>query len=253
MDERTDAPAEALAALGQLKCLLRGLRLAGLESWPRRTPDAPAQTPVKSSKPLAPAADSPQNEPEPRRTEALETVRDDLGDCERCRLHSGRNQLVFGDGAEQPELVFVGEGPGFEEDRAGKPFVGRAGKLLDKMIRAMGLRREAVYICNVVKCRPPGNRTPNPEEIEACSPFLIRQIEALRPKAVCALGACAARTLLETSRPISQLRGKVHIRRGIPLIATFHPAYLLRSPEQKAAAWRDLQDLLKILEEEKED
>jgi len=167
-------------------------------------------------------------------------IREELGDCKRCRLHSGRKHLVFGDGSPRAPLVFVGEGPGFDEDQQGRPFVGRAGKLLDKMIIAMGFLREEVYICNVVKCRPPENRTPNLDEIEVCSPFLLQQLSAIHPWAICALGACAAQTLLGTSKPISQLRAKIHTWRGIPMVCTYHPAYLLRAPTQKAAVWRDL-------------
>jgi uracil-DNA glycosylase family 4 len=177
----------------------------------------------------------------------LAQIRDELGECRRCRLHEGRSNLVFGEGPHSPSLVFVGEGPGFDEDRLGRPFVGRAGKLLDKMISAIGLNRGQVYICNVVKCRPPGNRTPNPDEIAVCSPFLMRQLEALNPKAICALGACAAHTLLGADSPISQLRGKVHRWHGIPLVCTYHPAYLLRSPAQKAATWKDLREILRIV------
>jgi DNA polymerase len=141
----------------------------------------------------------------------------------------------------------VGEGPGFDEDRLGRPFVGRAGKLLDKMIRSIGLEREQVYICNVVKCRPPDNRTPEADEIETCSPFLLQQLAALQPRVICALGACATQTLLATSSAVSRLRGKVHIWRGIPLIVTFHPAYLLRNPSQKSGTWQDLLLVHRIL------
>jgi uracil-DNA glycosylase len=179
--------------------------------------------------------------------EKLSRISSELNECTRCRLHSGRTNLVFGEGSAKSGLVFVGEGPGFDEDRQGRPFVGRAGKLLDKMILAIGFEREEVYICNVVKCRPPNNRTPQPDETAACSPFLLRQIKALSPKAVCALGVSAAQTLLGSTRPISQLRGKVQFMRGIPLICTYHPAYLLRSPSQKAAAWQDLREVIKLL------
>jgi DNA polymerase len=171
---------------------------------------------------------------------ALSAIREDLGDCRRCRLHASRTSIVFGEGSSHARLVFVGEGPGFEEDQQGRPFVGRAGKLLEKMIKALGFRREDVYICNVVKSRPPDNRTPLPEEIEACSPFLFRQIEAVAPVVICALGACAAQTLLSTTKSISSLRNKRHSWRGMPLVCTFHPAYLLRNASQKASTWQDL-------------
>jgi DNA polymerase len=146
-------------------------------------------------------------------------------------------------------LVFVGEGPGFEEDRTGRPFVGKAGRLLDRMIRALGMRREDVYICNAVKCRPPGNRVPDSHEIQACSTFLFMQIEAIRPAVICALGACAAQTLLNKGSAVSRLRDSVRFWRGIPLVCTFHPAYLLRNPAQKSAAWQDLVRIHRILNE----
>lgn len=181
------------------------------------------------------------------KTKLLEEIREDLGDCRRCPLHRGRTQIVFGEGDAAARLVFVGEGPGADEDRLGRPFVGQAGQLLNKMIRAMGWRREQVYICNVVKCRPPGNRMPLPEEIERCAPFLVRQLEAVRPQVICSLGACASRTLLGTNAPISELRRKIHVWRGIPLIATYHPAYLLRNGAKKADTWKDLQVVMELL------
>lgn len=187
-------------------------------------------------------------EPEPDNLEsALADIMASLSDCRRCGLHSGRHNLVFGEGSAHSGLVFVGEGPGFEEDQQGRPFVGRAGRLLDKMIQAIGLERQDVFICNVVKCRPPQNRTPAPDEIAACSPFLFRQLEVLKPKVICALGVSAARTILGNERPISSLRGKVHIWRGYPLVCTYHPAYLLRSSQQKAAAWQDLKEVCELL------
>lgn len=194
---------------------------------------------------LEPASSSPL--PTPDEKEGLLEIVRDMGDCKQCRLHSGRTNLVFGEGSARSGLVFVGEGPGFDEDQQGRPFVGRAGKLLDKMIHSLGLQREEVYICNVVKCRPPENRTPEADEIAACSPFLFRQIEMLRPRLICALGACAAQTLLGSTKPMWQLRGKIHLRHGIPLICTFHPAYLLRNSPQKAAAWQDLKEIIKVL------
>jgi DNA polymerase len=179
--------------------------------------------------------------------EKLGRISSELAGCTRCRLHAGRNNLVFGEGSAKSGLVFVGEGPGFDEDRQGRPFVGRAGKLLDKMILAIGFERKDVYICNVVKCRPPENRSPLPDEASICSPFLFRQIEALAPRVVCALGLSAAQTLLGKSVAMSQLRGRVHFWRGIPLMCTYHPAYLLRSPSQKAAVWRDLKEVIRLL------
>jgi uracil-DNA glycosylase family 4 len=168
-------------------------------------------------------------------------IRDDIGDCTRCKLHKARNKIVFADGDPKAKLVFVGEGPGRDEDMQGLPFVGRAGKLLTQMIEAMGLRRQDVYICNVVKCRPPENRLPEPDEIKTCSPFLLRQLEVVDPKVIVALGACAAQTLLQTTRGISHFRGQWQEFRGRKLMATYHPAYLLRNPPAKADVWKDLQ------------
>jgi DNA polymerase len=178
---------------------------------------------------------------------ALAGIRERLGDCARCKLSGGRTNLVFGVGDPAAELVFVGEGPGEDEDRQGEPFVGRAGQLLTKMIEAMGFRREDVYIANVVKCRPPGNRNPEPDEIEACEPFLRAQLEAIRPRVIVALGKFAAQTLLRDTSPISRLRGRWLEYEKIRLMPTFHPAYLLRSPNEKAKAWEDLQLVMKEL------
>jgi DNA polymerase len=176
--------------------------------------------------------------------DTLLKIRDDIGDCTRCKLHKGRNKIVFGDGSPKAQLVFVGEGPGADEDAQGLPFVGRAGKLLTQMIEAMGLERKDVYICNVVKCRPPENRTPEPDEVQTCSPFLFRQIDVLNPKVIVCLGAVAAKTLLETTRGISQFRGEWQEWRGRRLMATYHPAYLLRNPNAKGEVWKDLQKVM---------
>ena len=176
--------------------------------------------------------------------DTLLKIREDIGDCTRCKLHKGRNKIVFGDGSAKAQLVFVGEGPGADEDAQGLPFVGRAGKLLTQMIEAMGLQRKDVYICNVVKCRPPENRTPEPDEVQTCSPFMFRQIDVLNPKVIVCLGAVAAKTLLETTRGISQFRGEWQEWRGRRLIATYHPAYLLRNPNAKSEVWKDLQKVM---------
>lgn len=176
--------------------------------------------------------------------DSLLKIREDLGDCTRCKLHKGRNKLVFGDGSPKARLVFVGEGPGADEDAQGLPFVGRAGKLLTQMIEAMGLQRKDVYICNVVKCRPPENRTPEPDEVATCSPYMVRQIDAINPKVIVCLGAVAAKTLLETNRGITQFRGQWLEWRGRKLMATYHPAYLLRNPPAKADVWKDLQKVM---------
>jgi uracil-DNA glycosylase len=191
---------------------------------------------------------------------ALKIIREDLGDCTRCPLHKqGRKQIVFGVGNPAAELMFVGEGPGADEDQQGEPFVGRAGQLLNNMIKAMGITREQVYIANVVKCRPPGNRTPEREECETCSPFLMRQIAVIKPKVVVALGAVAAKNLLAMSASMAQLRGRFYdfkptgVRSSDPdwdgckLAVTYHPAFLLRDPRQKGEAWKDLQMVMKEL------
>ena len=184
----------------------------------------------------------------PKKTcRTLEDISEWLGDCRRCKLNSTRTHIVFGTGSAKPDLVFVGEGPGAEEDEQGKPFVGRAGQLLTKMIEAMGLTRDDVFIANVVKCRPPGNRNPEPDEIAACSPFLENQIRVLKPKVICTLGAFAAQTLLKTEEKISKLRGRFHAYEGILLMPTFHPAYLLRNPAEKKATWDDIQMIMKEL------
>jgi uracil-DNA glycosylase len=181
------------------------------------------------------------------RAAALQMIRDEIGDCTRCALHKGRNKLVFADGDPNARLMFVGEGPGADEDAQGLPFVGRAGQLLNNMIAAMGLKREQVYIANVVKCRPPGNRTPEPDEANTCTPFLFRQIDVVRPQVLVALGATAATYLLGHKQPLAGLRGRVHAFRGMQLIVTYHPAYLLRDPRQKKEAWADLQMAMKEL------
>jgi uracil-DNA glycosylase family 4 len=179
---------------------------------------------------------------------ALRLIREDIGDCTRCRLHKqGRKQIVFGVGNPRAELMFIGEAPGADEDQQGEPFVGRAGQLLNNMIKAMGIRREDVYIANIIKCRPPGNRTPERDECETCSPFLMRQIEVIGPKAIVALGAVAAKTLLAINAPMSELRGRWYDFRRTKLAVTYHPAFLLRDPRQKVEAWKDLQMVMKEL------
>ncbi len=186
-------------------------------------------------------------------TEALGTpltlseVREELGECTRCPLHRTRKNLVFGEGSGQAKLVFVGEAPGEEEDNQGRPFVGRAGQLLTRIITAMGLKREDVYICNILKCRPPGNRNPKEDEISTCEPFLLKQIDAINPEIICALGTFAAKTLLRVEAPISSIRGKFHNYHGRKLMPTYHPAYLLRNPDAKKLVWEDVQKIMKIL------
>lgn len=175
---------------------------------------------------------------------SLENVREEVHDCRKCALWSSRRTIVFGEGNPEADLLFVGEGPGEDEDRQGRPFVGRAGQLLTNIIRAMGLQRESVYIANVVKCRPPGNRTPKPEEIAACTPYLLGQIRAVRPKVICALGAVSARYLLQTEAPVSALRGRFYSFEGVDLMVTYHPAYLLRNPAAKKQVWEDVQQII---------
>jgi uracil-DNA glycosylase family 4 len=186
------------------------------------------------------AADRIENDTLPR-------IREDLGECTRCKLHRSRNKIVFGVGNAKADLVFVGEGPGRDEDAQGIPFVGRAGQLLTQMIEAMGLKRGDVYICNVVKCRPPENRTPERDEIAACSPYLFRQLAAIQPKVICCLGSVAAQTLLGTNKGISHFRGEWFDFRGSRLIATYHPAYLLRNPNAKGEVWNDLKKVMTVL------
>jgi uracil-DNA glycosylase len=179
--------------------------------------------------------------------DTLLRIREDIGDCTRCKLHKGRTKIVFGTGNPNADLMFVGEGPGRDEDLSGEPFVGRAGKLLTDMIKAMGLQREDVYIANVVKCRPPENRLPEKDEIATCSPYLMRQIDAIKPKVICTLGSCSAQTLLQTAQGISKLRGEWFDFRGAKLMPTYHPAYLLRNPGAKPEVWKDLQKVMAVL------
>ena len=178
-------------------------------------------------------------------SEPLLAIRSELGECTRCKLHGGRTRLVFGVGNPSAEIMFVGEGPGADEDIQGEPFVGRAGQLLTRMIEAMGFSRSEVYIANVVKCRPPGNRDPEPDEIAACEPFLKAQIAAIRPRVVVALGRFAVQTLLRDATPVSKQRGRWREYEGVKLMPTFHPAYLLRNPAEKKPAWEDLQLVMK--------
>jgi DNA polymerase len=180
--------------------------------------------------------------------DALAAVRADIGDCTRCKLHRmGRTQIVFGVGNPEADLMFVGEAPGRDEDLQGFPFVGRAGQLLTKIIEAIALKREDVYIANVIKCRPPENRNPEPDEVETCEPFLFRQIDIVKPKVIVALGKVGAQTLLRTLDPISRLRGRVFDYRGAKLIPTFHPAYLLRNPSSKREVWEDMKLVRSLL------
>ena len=187
--------------------------------------------------------------PHPQRggPETLEQIREDLGDCQRCKLAGGRKTIVFGEGNPRAELVFIGEGPGADEDQQGRPFVGRAGQLLNRMILTIGMKREDVYICNVVKCRPPGNRTPEKDEVEACSPFLFRQIEAIRPRLICCLGAPAVRTVLGSKEGITKIRGRFFDFAGTKALATVHPAYILRNPREEKILREDFEKIREFL------
>ena len=222
------------------------LRLA-VAAAPSLSARAPVTAPRPASGFVPPVAAASLFE-ERIENDSLERIRENIGpNCMRCKLHKARTQIVFGVGNPKAQLVFVGEGPGRDEDIQGEPFVGRAGKLLTQMIEAMGLRRPDVYICNVVKCRPPENRLPENDEITACSPFLLRQLGVIQPKVICCLGACSAQTLLQTNQGISRFRGEWFDYRGSKLIATYHPAYLLRNPAAKSEVWKDLQKVMAVL------
>jgi DNA polymerase len=215
-----------------------------------KKPKAALTQTAASSEESARRALDPQGALNPSATPAIDTIDQiatDLKDCARCKLCQQRKNIVLGEGNLQAELVFVGEGPGEQEDLQGRPFVGKGGQLLDRMIAAIGLRRDQVYIANVVKCRPPGNRNPELDEIETCSPFLFRQLDLIRPKIIVALGKFAAQTLLQTDERISSLRGRFFTYRGAKLMPTFHPAYLLRNPASKREAWEDLQTVAREL------
>jgi uracil-DNA glycosylase family 4 len=201
---------------------------------------------VPVAAPVAKRAVAPSDKPAGAR--GLAIVREDLGDCQRCKLAPKRTNIVYGVGNPEAPLVFVGEAPGADEDRTGEPFVGAAGQLLTKMIEAMGLERGDVYICNILKCRPPGNRNPEPDEIEQCEPFLKRQLAAIRPRMIVTLGKFAAQCLLRSDAPISRLRGSWREYEGIPLMPTYHPAFLLRTPSAKREVWADLQEVMKELD-----
>jgi DNA polymerase len=232
----------------QLRQYLEFYRDLGVKTLYRRTLVSPLE-PELAPEPRASASGLPSLAPA---EDTMLKILDDIGDCRRCRLHEGRSKIVFGSGNEHSQLVFVGEGPGADEDEQGLPFVGRAGQLLTQMIEGTAsregipLRRDQVYICNVVKCRPPGNRTPEPDEMETCGQFLFRQLMAIRPKAICALGGTAAKALLGVKEGVTKLRGNWHKWHDIPVMVTYHPSYLLRPYNQNAKreAWEDLRKVL---------
>ncbi|HOV75724.1 MAG TPA: uracil-DNA glycosylase [Candidatus Hydrogenedentes bacterium] len=216
-----------------------------------RIPSAPVRKPNVPANPVLSKASAPKPSgvwgPIPPEIQDLGALERYMMDCHACPLGATRTRLVFGAGNPRAELVFVGEAPGAEEDRQGKPFVGRAGQLLTDIIeKGMNLQRAEVYICNVLKCRPPDNRNPLPGEVEQCEPYLIRQLEIIRPKVICTLGTYATQTLLKTVEPIGRLRGRWHFYHGIPLRATYHPAYLLRNPVDKRKTWEDVLEVLKV-------
>jgi DNA polymerase len=226
----------------------------GIYDFYRRAPQekscavAVEQTIPELTEPASPMPRATASSTVADRPAALRLIREEIGDCTRCRLHKqGRKQIVFGVGNPNAELMFIGEAPGADEDEQGEPFVGRAGQLLNNMIKAMGLHREDIYIANIIKCRPPSNRTPERDECETCSPFLMQQIKVISPKAIVALGAVAAKTLLAVNAPMSELRGHWYDFRGTKLAVTYHPAFLLRDPRQKKEAWKDLQMVMKEL------
>jgi DNA polymerase len=194
-----------------------------------------------------PASEMKPDEPDQSNVVTLADVQNELGDCKRCKLHRTRRTIVFGEGNEKATLMFIGEGPGFDEDVQGRPFVGRAGQLLTKIIQSINLPREEVYIANIIKCRPPQNRNPEPDEIQSCSPFLMKQILAIRPKIICALGTFSAQTLLKTDTKITALRGKLFDLEGVKVIPTYHPAFLLRNPDKKREVWEDMKKIAELL------
>jgi DNA polymerase len=225
-----------------------GIRLE--TAWRRRAVEAESQAvqPSTDTGQVQEVSNVKVGSPALLPAEALVSIRTDLGDCTRCKLHGlGRQQIVYGVGHPNADLMFVGEAPGADEDVKGEPFVGRAGQLLTKIIEAMGLRRDEVYIANVIKCRPPANRNPEPDEVEQCEPFLFRQIDAIKPKVIVALGKFAAQSLLRTSEPITRLRGREFQYRDAILMPTYHPAYLLRTPSAKREVWEDMKRVSAIL------
>lgn len=269
-DDGPDAAAELRQLAARVRTQLATRTRSGLLGVPRRRTSSQAralagaaklviESPAASkpagsrqgrapAEPVVSAAESESVFNAPTGAAGLGVVRDELGDCRRCGLAQGRKTLVYGVGNPNAALVFVGEAPGADEDVQGEPFVGKAGQLLTRMIEAMGFAREDVYICNVIKCRPPGNRNPEPDEVAACEPFLKKQLAAIRPRMIVALGKFAAQCLLRDETPISRLRGNFRSYEGIQLMPTFHPAYLLRDPGRKKEAWEDLKAVLAALD-----
>jgi DNA polymerase len=229
-----------------LGAYLEELRESGIEGFPTDVTGLIAQASPEAKK-QTPDGNVPETGSMVQH-ETLEKIRKSLGDCQRCKLGKTRKNLVFGVGNPKARLVFVGEGPGADEDEKGEPFVGRAGGVLTRLITAMGLSREEVYICNIVKCRPPGNRDPEADEVAACSPFLLRQLKSINPEVVVTLGKPASHTLLATKEPISKLRGKFHDFHGTPLMPTYHPSYLLRTGGNSDSFWDVWGDMVQVLQ-----
>jgi uracil-DNA glycosylase family 4 len=245
------SPLDRRTLVATIRDYVEQLREEGMEGLPapalRATQAAPA--PLASKAAVAPmAAELFSKYPGLEKTSTLDNLREFIGDCQRCKLAPRRINLVFGVGNPNAQLMFVGEAPGADEDARGEPFVGRAGQLLTDIIeRGMGIRRADVYICNVIKCRPPDNRNPEPDEVAACEPFLFRQIDIVRPRAIVGLGTFAVQAVLKVKIPISKLRGNWQDFRGIRFMPTFHPAYLLRNPSDKRLVWADIQEVMKFL------
>lgn len=252
----TDIRKEFLDIVADIRTHLEYRRALGLRTvetmhgkpasrLPRHEPAPDAKAPLAAAPAISP---QPPAEASAGPQETLEAVRTDIGDCARCKLHKGRTNIVFGEGNPAAVLVFVGEGPGFEEDQQGRPFVGAAGQLLtDIIVKGMKLERESVYICNIVKCRPPGNRNPEPDEVEACIGFVKRQIAAINPRVIVTLGNVPTQNLLMTKQGITKLRGVWQEYQGIPVMPTFHPSYLLRSPGEKKKVWEDIKMVMEKL------
>jgi DNA polymerase len=237
--------------IGDLKSYLEYLKGLGITEWPLfsngnekiyRSDVSDVVGAIQESPPPYRMANSSPAEPQ-----RLEEIRNELGNCRRCKLHRTRRTIVFGEGNKKARLMLIGEGPGNDEDVQGRPFVGKAGQLLTKILQAIEIEREEVYIANIIKCRPPQNRNPEPDEIESCYPFLLKQIQAIRPRIICALGTFSAQTLLKTDIKITALRGKIYDFSGIQLFPTYHPAYLLRNPEKKREVWEDMKQIAKTL------
>jgi uracil-DNA glycosylase family 4 len=245
-----DVQREFLDIAVQLRAHLEYRRALGMSFVEMPSSTGPRQAAPRASKATPVKIASPSGEEVfAAQPGGLDAVRAELGECTRCKLHKGRKNIVFGEGNPNAALVFVGEGPGQEEDVQGRPFVGAAGQLLtDIIVKGMQLKREDVYICNIVKCRPPGNRNPEPDEVEACEPFLIKQLRAINPKIIIGLGNVAVKTLLKTKEGITALRGNWKSYQGIPLMPTFHPAYLLRTPSDKKLVWDDIKKVIAELE-----